>query len=97
MTPYELGLHSEVFGERMKFEQDRNTTFAYLTAYLHRVENMPRLEDLLNDKPAPKVMSDAEMLEVVKTLNATFGGTIEGGTVEGGTAEQPTKAGENTE
>lgn len=50
---------------------------AYYTAALQRVKKMPKLDKLLKDIGKPKKkgkMSAEEMFEVVKELNAAFGG-----------------------
>jgi hypothetical protein len=76
MTPYELGLHVEVFTDKLHFEQDEKKTIAWMTAYLHRVDKMPSLQELLNKKEK-KEMTEDEMLEAVKQLNIAFGGKVQ--------------------
>ena len=79
MTPYELSLHARVFNEKRKYEQEEKLTLAWLGANLHRAKKLPTLDKLLDkDKqPVKKKMTDDEMLEQVKMLNALFGGTVE--------------------
>lgn len=76
MTPYELGLHVEVFMNKQTDEFDEKLTIAWMTAYLHRVDKMPSLQELLNKKEK-KEMTEDEMIQVVKQLNTAFGGTVQ--------------------
>jgi hypothetical protein len=76
MTPYELRIHIESITEKLQSEQDERISIAWLTAYLHRVDKFPALQDLLN-KTEKKDMTDEEMLETVKILNAAFSGTVQ--------------------
>lgn len=83
MTPYELTLFVDAHNERMKqkteqmeMEQELHLTYAWLTAYWHRVKKMPSLKEILKKEPAKKKMTNEEMLNEVKKLNAAFGGTV---------------------
>ncbi len=49
-------------------------TQSYLTAYLHRVKKMPKLQSMLIQKP--KEQSPEEMLQKIKALNAQMGGDV---------------------
>lgn len=80
MTPFEIFCYCEAFTSRMKFEQQERVTQAYLTAYLQRVKEMPKLDKLLGKDKEPKTMTDEEMWDKVRALNAQFGGTeVKGG------------------
>jgi hypothetical protein len=79
MTPDELSLFADAYGEKIEREQEESVTIAYLTAYLHRVERMPFLDELLGKEKQENDMTDDEMLNQVKMLNALFGGTVENG------------------
>lgn len=78
ITPYELMIHLEAFQEARDTETQEKLTMVWLGEYYHRLKRLPKLQDELkkligNDQ----AMSDDEMLEMVKTLNAQFGGTFE--------------------
>ncbi|SDM17347.1 hypothetical protein [Bacillus sp. OK048] len=74
MTPYELGLFIEHHNEKIKFEVEEKITLVYLGAAWQRAKTMPSLDSILNKKPQRKQMTNEEMLEKVKHLNAAFGG-----------------------
>lgn len=80
MTPHELNLHIEAFGERRNEESESILINAYMAAYWHRVKKMPSIKEVLK-KPNQKKQRDqtpAEMLEMVKKLNAALGGGTSG-------------------
>lgn len=78
MTPYELTLSSEAFLELKQAELENNITMAWLREYYHRQKYLPTLKEeirkLMNKQP--EEMSDDEMLETVKRLNAQMGGSV---------------------
>lgn len=77
LTPHELSILTNAYVERMKREQDQQIIIAYLNAYWHRVKKMPNLKDVLHGKEKEKrKKSPEEMLEIVKQLNAAFGGQV---------------------
>lgn len=78
MTPYQLRLYVDDYNERIKAESEEKLTLAYLTAYWQRVKKMPSLDKVLNrEKTMTKQkMSNDEMLEQIKNLNAAFGGNV---------------------
>jgi hypothetical protein len=49
---------------------------AWLTAKLVTAKNIPKLEELLNQKKKKEKMTDEQMLTQIKTLNAMFGGVV---------------------
>lgn len=74
MTPYELSLHIQVYNEKRIQEDKEKIVLVHLGEYLHRQKKLPSVKQLLgNDKK--KVMTEEEMFEQVKKLNALFGGT----------------------
>jgi hypothetical protein len=78
MTPYELKLFAQVFTEKQQRENDEKLTLVWLGEYWHRIKKLPTLNEALGKKDEPKkLMTDDEMLETVKKLNAKFGGSVE--------------------
>lgn len=51
-------------------------TLAWNTAALTRVKEMPELKDILVSDVVKKQQSDDEMLNIVKMLNAAYGGEV---------------------
>ena len=83
MTPYELSLSVEAHFEREQAEMKDKLTLVWLGEYYHRTKRLPNLQKELRkitgeeEKP---VMTDDQMLQTVKRLNAQFGGAhIKGG------------------
>lgn len=83
MTPYELSLWIEAHCERQQAEMKDKLTLVWLGEYYHRTKRLPNLQKELKkiageeEKPT---MTDDEMLQKVKHLNAQFGGAhIKGG------------------
>jgi hypothetical protein len=74
MTPYELSLHIQVFNEKRIQEDKDKIALVHLGEYLHRTKKLPTLKQLLNLSEKKEAMSDDEMFEQVKKLNAMFGG-----------------------
>ncbi len=64
----------EAYVENEKKHHDMMVTQSYLTAYLHRVKKMPKLQTMLIQKP--KEQSPEEMLQKIKALNAQMGGDV---------------------
>ena len=87
MTPHELNLHVQAFNEQQKAEVEKHKVLfeqslvtAFYGAYWQRVEKLSwkSLEDVVKklNKPAEKKqMTQEEMLNEIKRLNAAFGGT----------------------
>ncbi|MBO9597846.1 MAG: hypothetical protein J7559_08535, partial [Cohnella sp.] len=59
MTPRELILHVEEYNERLIRDRNDRVSQAYMTAYLHRVKKMPKLEKLLERNRPKKSQSNA--------------------------------------
>ncbi len=68
----------ENFVEAKEAELKENLTLVWLGEYYHRSKRLPNLQDELKkiSDDSRKTMSDDEMLETVKMLNAQFGGTF---------------------
>lgn len=82
MSPYELSLYIETHFEREENEMKERLSLVWLGEYYHRTKRLPKLSDELRkiSGETKKVMTDNQMLESVKALNAQFGGaTIKGG------------------
>jgi hypothetical protein len=73
ITPYEFTFYVQAFIDEMKQKQEDWITQAYLTAYWHRVKKMPNLKEILGKKPQEQTPN--QMLEEIKKLNASMGGS----------------------
>lgn len=74
VTPFELSLVVKGFNERQKANQKDNMFQAYLISrwvWQKKVD----IEKILEVKKEKKVMTNQQMLENVKKLNALFGGS----------------------
>lgn len=72
----------ENYVEVKEAELKDRLTLVWLGEYYHRSKRLPNLQDELKkiSGDSKKIMSNTEMLETVKMLNAQFGGTfIKGG------------------
>lgn len=79
MTPYEFAIYHEAYTERQEAELKERLTLVWLGEFYHRTKKLPSLREELkkvSGENQRKVMSDNEMLETVKRLNAQFGGTV---------------------
>lgn len=82
MTPYQLYLVADVYKEKREEESKEKITLAYINAmwtiqWLNKKSNHPKpLKEILEGIKPKKPMSDAQMLAVVKNLNAIFGGEV---------------------
>lgn len=75
MTPYELNLYIRDFNEKQKLQNEEKITLTWLGAYwAFRAKKMPSLKQLLGREQPKKKMTNDEMLNEVKKLNAAFGG-----------------------
>lgn len=81
MTPYELSLAIEGFTESKEADLKEQLTLVWLGEYYHRTKRLPNLQGELKkiSGEPKKQMTDDEMLQMVKTLNAQFGGTFKNG------------------
>lgn len=81
MTPYELTLCLEGYTEKKETSLQEQLTLVWLGEYYHRIKKLPSLQQELKKITGEKkkVMSDEEMLAMVKRLNAQFGGTVKKG------------------
>jgi hypothetical protein len=70
-------IEAEEYQIKLKNQYDLSITQAWLTANWHRAKRMPNLDKVLNQsKEKPKEMTDEQMLNQVKALNAMFGGVV---------------------
>lgn len=77
MTPYELMLHVEAFLERQQAQIEEKVSLVWLGEHYHRIKKLPSLKKIIKDmQPTKGPMTSDEMLEMVKQLNAQFGGEI---------------------
>ena len=78
MTPYELALYIEAHFEKEEAELKERLTLVWLGEHYHRTKRLPKLKDELKkiSGEAQKAMTNDEMLETVKRLNAQFGGLV---------------------
>ena len=83
MTPYELNLTAKAYYERQKREYKDRLSLEYYNAmwtiqWLGKKSQQPRpLQEILDNMyKEKKIMTDEEMLEQVKMLNAIFGGEL---------------------
>lgn len=76
MTPYELNLQILGFNEKRKRKDEDKLAMVWLAEYWHRAKRLPSLKEVLGQKTQPKKqMTNDEILNEVKKLNAAFGGT----------------------
>lgn len=78
MTPHELSLCIEAYGEELQRETETRYRIAHATAYWQRVETLkPFDEEYSNDiEQQDKTMSPEQMLANVMKLNADMNGTV---------------------
>lgn len=81
ITPYELSIYLEAYIEKEEATSQEKLTLVWLGEYYHRIKKLPNLKDELKKISGEKnkPMTDNEMLNMVKMLNAQFGGTVEKG------------------
>ena len=78
MTPYELMIYLEAHQEKEEIRIEEEITLVWLGEHYHRLKRLPQLKaELKKLLKKDEVMTDDEMLNMVKTLNAQFGGTFE--------------------
>lgn len=79
MTPYELSLFIEAYFEIKEAETEERITLVWLGEYYHRIKKLPSLQNELKKIKGEQkqAMSDEEMFNMVKKLNAQFGGIVE--------------------
>lgn len=83
LTPFELSLMVKAYAKRKEEESKERISFAYINAmwtiqWLGKKSQHPKpLKEILDSMgKEKKVMTDEQMLAVVKNLNAMFGGEV---------------------
>lgn len=76
LTPAEFYAMAEGFAKRKTNHTNELIYQAWHTAYLTRVEKMPELKDLYETIESKTEQTDDDMLTIVKSLNAAFGGEV---------------------
>lgn len=83
LTPYELSLIIKAYVKRKEEESKERISLAYINAmwtiqWLGKKSNHPKpLKEILDSiGKEKKVMTDEQMLAVVKSLNAALGGEV---------------------
>ncbi len=86
MTPAELYIYAEAYGDRRRAENVERQQLDALQAYLisqwvwqKRINIKKILADIASGAKQKEEMTDEQMLRRVKALNAMFGGTEERG------------------
>lgn len=74
-------MHLEAYAENLEAKTKEKLTMVWLGEYYHRTKKLPTLQSELRKISAEKekVMTDQQMLETVKRLNAQFGGIVKTG------------------
>lgn len=72
---------AEVYSNREKQKLESEITYAWINAYYQRVEKLAPLKECLDEALGREEedMSEDAMIEMVKMLNARYGGTVEEG------------------
>lgn len=83
MTPYELNIYAQTYNEKQQEEMKEKITLAYLNSmwtiqWLGKRHQQPKpLKEILkNVGREKKRMTDEQMFNQVKVLNAVFGGEV---------------------
>ena len=70
-------IEAEEYQIKLKNSYDLAITQAWLTANWQRAKKMPNLDKVLkSNKPIQKEMTDEQIFEQIKSLNAMFGGVV---------------------
>ena len=82
MTPREFSIYVDAYSSKKEEESKEKITLAYLNAvwtiqWLGKKNNHPKpLKEILEGTKPKEIMTDEQMLAVVKNLNAMFGGEV---------------------
>lgn len=82
MTPYQLSLYADVYKKKKEEESKNEISLAYINAlwtaqWFGKKNNHPKpLNEILNNKKSKEIMTDEQMLQHVKMLNAMLGGEV---------------------
>jgi vacuolar-type H+-ATPase catalytic subunit A/Vma1 len=79
MTPHELNLIVDVYGDKKQVEYEQEVLIAYISEWFHRQESLGKdaYDTWTSKKEEKKQMSDMEMLINIHQLNAALGGKVE--------------------
>lgn len=75
ITPFELNIAIKSYAKKKEMEQKESIYQAYLISRFVWQKKID-IKKILSFEKEKKVMTDNEMLEKVKVLNAVFGGTV---------------------
>ena len=83
MTPYELNIYAQTYSEKQQEEMKEKITLAYLNSMWtiqwlgKKHQQPPPLKEILQSiGREKKKMTDEQMFNQVKVLNAVFGGEV---------------------
>ncbi len=76
ITPFELGLVVRGYAKRQEQRQKEDMCQAYLISRWVWAKKLDIRKYLGENQPRKRRMTDEEMLEKAKVLNALFGGTV---------------------
>jgi len=76
MTPKEIMITGEIYAEDKQSSLERDLSIAYIASRLVMASKPPKLDALIESTRPKKEQTDEEMLNVVKQLNAMFGGKV---------------------
>lgn len=78
LTPHELNLIVDVYGEKKQAEYEQDVLIAYIGEWFHRQESLNKdaYDTWTNKTEQKNQMSDMEMFINVQQLNAMFGGKV---------------------
>lgn len=80
MTPFEFEIAKKAYNKQNIDKYNSNMTTAYYSAYFNRTDKMQKLEDYIIKEEQPlEEMSDEQLMNQIKMLNAMLGGTITNG------------------
>lgn len=82
ITPFELEIAKKAYSDRQTEKYNANVILACQTAFYSRVEKLSWTDwknDIIKEEKQLVEMSDEQLLNQIKTLNAMLGGTITNG------------------
>jgi PP-loop superfamily ATP-utilizing enzyme len=82
LTPKVLNVYLNAYAENREIKQKENIYQAYLMSRFVWRKKID-IKKMLNIKKEKKVMTDEQMFNQVKVLNAVFGGEVKGPAIQG--------------